>query len=258
VFSSLQVHEKEAFFSLLDEYFQSRPEIFANLSNGSQASPAVAAAMSRASDVTSKVVMGGLRNAVASNNASRQGANTNANTMPSESEVSSVANRVAAFSLQRNSHLSSPSTSNNAEPFSASSLKKLGDNVDTSAAKNFFGSLRSANNNSNSAASPSPPAFTPHQQSFAPPPVRRGAPIVSPSPRLVAAPAPPPTPASKPKEEEGFFADVIYDYNSGEAGDLKIAEGEVVLVTDRPSDDWWSGEVNGRKGLFPASYVKRR
>ena len=64
----------------LNRYFQSRPEIFANLSNGSQASPAVSAAMNRASDATSKMVMGGLRNAVASNNASRPGANANANT----------------------------------------------------------------------------------------------------------------------------------------------------------------------------------
>ena len=61
-------------------YFQSRPEIFANLSNGSQASPAVSAAVNRAaSDVASKMVMGGLRNAVASNNASRSGANANTN-----------------------------------------------------------------------------------------------------------------------------------------------------------------------------------
>jgi len=262
VFSSLQAHEKEAFFSLLDEYFQSRPEIFANLSDGSQASPAVSAAMNRASDVTSKMVMGGLRNAIASNNASRPGAgaNASANTMPSESEVSSVANRVAAFSLQRNSHLSSPSTSSNAETFPPSSgLKKLGDNIDTSSAKNFFGSLRSVNN-SNSAASPSPPAFTSQQQqqSFAPPPVRRVASNATPSPRVVAAPGPPPIPASKRQEEKGDLADVIYDYDSGEAEDLKITEGEVVLITDRTSDDWWTGEVNGKKGLFPASYVKLR
>lgn len=34
---------------------------------------------------------------------------------------------------------------------------------------------------------------------------------MSPTPRVVAAPPP----ASKPKEEEGDLADVIYDYNSG-------------------------------------------
>ena len=36
-----------------------------------------------------------------------------------------MADRVAAFSLQRNSHLSSPSTSNNAETFSPSSGLKV-------------------------------------------------------------------------------------------------------------------------------------
>jgi len=256
VFSSLQAREKEAFFSLLDEYFQSRPEIFANQSDGSQASPAVSAAMNRASDATSKMVMGGLKHAIASNNASRTGGGGNANTTPSESEVSSVANRVAAFSLQRNSHQSSPSTNNNAETFSASGLKKLGDNIDTSSAKNFLGSLRSANNNSNS-ASPSPPAFTQQQQhsSFAPPPARRGG-LSNASPR-VGAPGPPPPP-SRPQEEQGDFADALYDYDSGEPEDLKITEGDVVLITDRTSDDWWTGEVDGKKGLFPASYVKLR
>ena len=64
----------------LNRYFQSRPEIFANQSDGSsQAIPAVSAAMNRASDVTSKMVMGGLRNA---NNASRPGnANTTVSTV---------------------------------------------------------------------------------------------------------------------------------------------------------------------------------
>ena len=85
----------------------------------------------------------------------------------------------------------------------------MGDNIDTSSAKNFFGSLRSANNSNPAAPSPSPPAFTPQQQSFGPPPVRRGASNVSPSPRVVAAPSPP------PQEETGEVADVLYDYNSG-------------------------------------------
>jgi hypothetical protein len=62
-----------AFF--LNRYFQSRPEIFANQSDGSQAKPAVAVAMNRASDVTSKMV-GGLKNAVAS---SRAGGGGNVN-----------------------------------------------------------------------------------------------------------------------------------------------------------------------------------
>lgn len=68
----------------------------------------------------------------------------------------------------------------------------------------------------------------------------------------------PGVPPPRPQEEKGDLADVIYDYDSGEAEDLKITEGDVVLITDRTSDDWWTGEVNGKKGLFPASYVKLR
>ena len=84
------------FFS--NRYFQSRPEIFANLSDGSQVtpSPAVSAAMNRASDVTSKMVMGGLRHAVASNNASRAGGNGNTNTT-----VSPFLHRVPSFWMGR-------------------------------------------------------------------------------------------------------------------------------------------------------------
>ena len=52
--------------------------------------------MNRASDVTSKMVMGGLRNAVASNNASRPGANANANTMVS----SFLHTRIPFFGLE--------------------------------------------------------------------------------------------------------------------------------------------------------------
>jgi len=236
VFSNLQAPEKEAFFSLLDEYFQSRPEIFANLSDGSRTN--------RAPDITSKMVSAGLRHA-----ASRPGGTT-----PSESDVSSVANRVAAFSLQRNSHLSSPASSaNNASP--ASALKKLGD-IDTTSAKNFFGSLRNANT-SNPGSNQPPPPPAQQQNNFGAPPVRRV--VSNASPRVVAPdPAPPPRPQEEEEVKAGDWADVLYEYDSGEAGDLKIAEGDVVLIIDRTSDDWWTGEVNGKKGLFPASYVQLR
>ena len=61
-----------------------------------------------------------------------------------------------------------------------------------------------------------------------------------------------------------------------EAGDLVLRANARVLVTDRTSDDWcvdvlissfralnprcysafrWTGELDGKSGLFPASYV---
>lgn len=63
---------------------------------------------------------------------------------------------------------------------------------------------------------------------------------------------------------------------SQESGDLELKEGQRVLVIERTSNDWcvssfrsdrhlhiveclpfrWTGEFDGKKGLFPASYVK--
>jgi len=102
-----------------------------------------------------------------------------------------------------------------------------------------------------------PPAFAPRQNNFNPPPSRRAGSTSSVTPE--PAPSPPPRfqPEPGPEEEEtGEWAEALYDYDSGERGDLKITEGEHILVLERTSDDWWTGEVNGQKGLFPASYVK--
>ncbi|KAF8164856.1 hypothetical protein B0H34DRAFT_648154 [Crassisporium funariophilum] len=281
VFSNLQVHEKDAFFSLLDEYFQSRPEIFANASHSDDtgsitrnpqaaAMSAVHRAMANNPEATAKVVSAGLRHAT---NTPRTGVATGSGGgAASDNDVNSVAGRVAAaslaFSSQRNA---SPSASNaHASPPSIAekpssnltSVKKFGE-VDTSSAKNFFGSLR----NSNSSGPPPPPsvapAFTPRQNNFGPPPMRRAASNVS-ARAITPEPAPaPPPPAPRyqarqqeEEEETGDWAEVLYEYDSGEASDLRITEGQRVLVTERTSDDWWTGEVNGKKGLFPASYVK--
>jgi abl interactor 2 len=90
----------------------------------------------------------------------------------------------------------------------------MGD-IDTSSAKNFFGSLRNANN-PNAASPPPPPAFAPQQSSFSPPPVRRVASNTTPK---GVAPGPPPVPPPRSQEEEeetaGDWADVVYDYDSG-------------------------------------------
>jgi len=33
-----------------------------------------------------------------------------------------------------------------------------------------------------------------------------------------------------------------------------LAEGDIVLVTDRREDCWWEGELRGLIGYFPASF----
>ncbi|KAG8935235.1 hypothetical protein FRC02_008370 [Tulasnella sp. 418] len=99
----------------------------------------------------------------------------------------------------------------------------------------------------------SPPQALPTvKHSFAPPPTRR-----MPS---TAPPAPPvakrePTPEPEP-EPEGEWAEALYDYRSDDKGDLQFSATERVLVIERTSDDWWTGQLDGKTGLFPASYVK--
>ncbi|PPQ94198.1 hypothetical protein CVT25_006852 [Psilocybe cyanescens] len=285
VFSNLQPHEKEAFFSLLDEYFSARPEIFANAAHSDDppststaqgaAVSAVGRAMASNPETTAKFMSAGLRQI---SNARSAGAGSggpvssaNASTGAGESDneaVTSVAGRVAAFANSRNNQPTPSSASSSpqiAERPSGSlvSVKKFGNSVDMSSGKGFIGSLRSKPSSPPQVAIPS--AFAPKQNNFAPPP-RRTASASSSTPEPAAATPPPPAPRfQQPKYEEpepeepegaGEWADALYDYNSGEAGDLVVSEGDRILVVERTSDDWWTGEVNGKKGLFPASYVK--
>ncbi|KAG5651678.1 hypothetical protein H0H81_007839 [Sphagnurus paluster] len=291
VFSNLQNHEKTAFFSLLDEYFASRPDVFGaaagssssrshSSSAGADPSSAAASAIYRGlaanPEATSRLVSAGLKHGVP-----KSSPYSAAREQASDPEVSNAAGRVAAASLAfsaRNSD-SSPPPQRSGPPIAEKpsgpgglfSVKKFGD-VDMSSKRNMIGSLYSGNKKEPEPAPPPAPAFAAAKNTFAPPPVRR----------VAAAPARAPSPPQReepPQEEaQGEWADALYDYDSGEAGDLAIKEGQRVLVTERTSDDWcgpafhfldiwvvvnwffllcrWTGEYNGRKGLFPASYVK--
>ena len=46
-----------------------------------------------------------------------------------------------------------------------------------------------------------------------------------------------------------------YDYDATEKDELTIRVGDVINVTLRHDDGWWKGELNGKTGLFPESYV---
>jgi hypothetical protein len=46
-----------------------------------------------------------------------------------------------------------------------------------------------------------------------------------------------------------------YDYTAAEEGELSFAEGDKVTNIDRVDENWWEGEANGQRGLFPSAYV---
>lgn len=113
----------------------------------------------------------------------------------------------------------------------------------------MFRSLRGSTAAKNAPPAPvhTPNAFAPKKAgAFAPPPVRR----------VSAAPEPEPEPEEAAEEAVGEWAEAKYDYTGQESGDLDLREGDRVLVTERTSSDWWTGEIDGRSGIFPMSYVK--
>jgi hypothetical protein len=54
-------------------------------------------------------------------------------------------------------------------------------------------------------------------------------------------------------------AQALYDYQSPESGDLNFKKGDIILILQKPHEQWWEGALahNPREvGLFPANYVE--
>jgi hypothetical protein len=54
----------------------------------------------------------------------------------------------------------------------------------------------------------------------------------------------------------------LYDFDPELEGDLRFSKGDMIRVTDAqldntPQERWLVGEINGRKGIFPANYCLR-
>ncbi|PSS31992.1 hypothetical protein PHLCEN_2v2234 [Hermanssonia centrifuga] len=285
VFNNLPASEKEAFFGLLDEYFASRPDVFPNLNTASNSNNPVAA----------KAAVSAIHNAFTKESPVPAWKRQNNDTSPqpsNETELPSSVGRVAAAAASfkfsspgqgagpprppaRNLSSSFSSQPDNDEASSASlspripgnaaklvAQKKFGD-VDLSSGKNMYLSIRhgTANKTAPSAAvaPPVPAAFPPKKNAFAPPPVRRVSSVSNQENEVRAsppAPPPPPRPRQEEPEEQGDWAEALYDYSSEDPGDLELQAGQRVLIVERTSDDWWTGEYEGRRGLVPAAYVK--
>ncbi|XP_053565597.1 intersectin-2 [Bombina bombina] len=49
----------------------------------------------------------------------------------------------------------------------------------------------------------------------------------------------------------------LYTYSSTETGDLIFNEGDIIQVTQKDGE-WWTGNIEGRSGIFPSNYVRPR
>lgn len=70
----------------------------------------------------------------------------------------------------------------------------------------------------------------------------------------------PSKPAPKPPKTPGTVTQgiALYSYGGEEDGDLAFKKGDVINITAKSdsTDDWWTGELNGKKGIFPANYIE--
>lgn len=48
----------------------------------------------------------------------------------------------------------------------------------------------------------------------------------------------------------------VYDFEAENPGELSFSEGDIITLKKRIDDNWLEGEVRGRSGLFPSTYVE--
>ncbi|KAI0273114.1 hypothetical protein BGY98DRAFT_1090814 [Russula aff. rugulosa BPL654] len=238
-FANLPTHEKDAFFALLDDSSNG-----ASTGNNAAITAAAQRAITKNPAATSRLLVAGI------NHANNSGSG-NSTTAAGNDDRTSAYNpgRVAAAAHA----FSGPPKSTSPPGPDANKLvpqKKFGD-VDVSSAGAMFRSLRGS-----TAAKNAPPPTRPSAASN---------PSVSTSTSASSSAAHVPEPeedtaqpewTEEEEAETGEWAEALYDYTSQEASDLHLRAGERVLVTEKTSSDWWTGEVGGRSGLFPALYVK--
>lgn len=50
---------------------------------------------------------------------------------------------------------------------------------------------------------------------------------------------------------------VLWDYVGADQNELDLMAGDVIRILERDLETgWWTGELNGRTGLFPSNYVE--
>jgi len=78
---------------------------------------------------------------------------------------------------------------------------------------------------------------------------RRDRPLLSPREEL----------RSPARENQGVGqAIALFDFKGVEPGDLSFSKGQVIVITEKSAstNTWWKGELEGRKGSFPANFVE--
>jgi len=51
-------------------------------------------------------------------------------------------------------------------------------------------------------------------------------------------------------------ARALYDFDAQDTEELAFKAGDIINIIQAVDAEWWQGEVDGRQGIFPVSYVE--
>ncbi|KAL1590965.1 hypothetical protein WHR41_00395 [Cladosporium halotolerans] len=65
------------------------------------------------------------------------------------------------------------------------------------------------------------------------------------------------TPSAKPAEKPKEYAIALFDFSGETLGDLAFKKGDRIRIITKSENvnEWWTGELHGKIGLFPANYT---
>ncbi|KAL2099769.1 hypothetical protein ACEWY4_004163 [Coilia grayii] len=62
----------------------------------------------------------------------------------------------------------------------------------------------------------------------------------------------------QPGEENLEYVRTLYDFTGNDAEDLPFKKGEILIILDKPEEQWWSAKSKeGRVGMIPVNYVEK-
>ncbi|XP_030625289.1 crk-like protein [Chanos chanos] len=79
--------------------------------------------------------------------------------------------------------------------------------------------------------------------------------LIEPAPRYPNSSGPIPTGGQDENQE---YVRTLYDFTGSDAEDLPFKKGEILIILDKPEEQWWSAKnKEGRVGMIPVPYVEK-
>ncbi|EJD49660.1 SH3-domain-containing protein [Auricularia subglabra TFB-10046 SS5] len=67
----------------------------------------------------------------------------------------------------------------------------------------------------------------------------------------------PPPPIAAPSEPEPVMLKALWDWSDEDGNDLSFKSGDLIELVEETNNDWWTGRMGARTGLFPSNYVEK-